>query len=79
MTFYEIGRPGARFLLSFWRRRPTQGRLLGSSAMPIIGRPVGAPEWIALLERRVGRPLAPRKPGPKLRVEPATVRQARLV
>jgi hypothetical protein len=28
-----------------------------------IGRPLGRPEWIAMLERRLGRPLAPRKPG----------------
>ena len=30
-----------------------------------IGRPLGAPEWIASLERRLGRALAPRKRGPK--------------
>jgi putative transposase len=30
-----------------------------------IGRPLGAPQWIADLERRLGRPLAPRKRGPK--------------
>jgi putative transposase len=30
-----------------------------------IGRPVGAPAWIAELERRTGRALAPRKRGPK--------------
>jgi putative transposase len=29
---------------------------------PTIGRPLGSPEWIAMLERRLGRPLAPRKP-----------------
>jgi hypothetical protein len=28
---------------------------------PTIGRPLGRPEWIAMLERRLGRPLAPRK------------------
>jgi putative transposase len=32
---------------------------------PTIGRPLGAPEWIATLERR----LAPGKPGPKPRVD----------
>jgi hypothetical protein len=32
---------------------------------PSIGRPLGAPEWIAMLERRLGRPLAPGKPGRK--------------
>jgi len=36
---------------------------------PTIGRPLRRPEWIAILERRLGRPLAPRKPGPKPRVE----------
>jgi putative transposase len=44
-----------------------------------IGRPLGRPEWIALLERRLGRPLAPRKPGPKPRVERHTARQAQLL
>ncbi len=29
-----------------------------------IGRPLGAPAWIAGLEARLGRPLARRKPGP---------------
>jgi len=46
---------------------------------PTIGRLLGAPEWMAQLERRLGRPLAPRKPGPKPRVEPAIARQARLL
>jgi hypothetical protein len=31
---------------------------------PTIGRPLGAPEWIAALERQFGRRLAPGKPGP---------------
>jgi hypothetical protein len=31
------------------------------------------------LERRLGRPLAPRKPGPKPRVERDTTRQAQLL
>jgi putative transposase len=30
---------------------------------PTIGRPLGTPEWIAMLDRRLGRPLSPRKPG----------------
>ena len=34
---------------------------------PAIGRPLGASEWIAALERRLGRPLRPRKRGPKPR------------
>jgi REP-associated tyrosine transposase len=42
---------------------------------PTIGRPLGAPEWIAALERRVGRPLAPGKPGPKPRVDREPKRQ----
>ena len=46
---------------------------------PTIGRPLGRPEWIAMLERRLGRPLAPRKPGPKPRVERDTARQAQLL
>jgi putative transposase len=46
---------------------------------PTIGRPLGRPERIAMLERRLGRPLAPRKPGPKPRVERDTVQQAQLL
>jgi len=46
---------------------------------PTIGRPLGAPEWIAVLERRLGRPLAPAKPGPKPRAERDSTRQARLL
>jgi REP-associated tyrosine transposase len=46
---------------------------------PTIGRPLGRPEWIAMLERRLGRPLATRKPGPKPRVERDTPRQAQLL
>jgi len=29
---------------------------------PTIGRPLGRPEWIAMLERRLGRPLAVANP-----------------
>ena len=46
---------------------------------PTIGRPLGAPEWIAALERRLGRPLAPGKPGPKPRVDREPERQQRLL
>ncbi len=46
---------------------------------PTIGRPLGRPEWIAMLERRLGRPLAPRKPGLKPRVERDTAQQAQLL
>jgi putative transposase len=46
--------------------------------VPAIGRPPGRPKWIAMLERRLGLPLAPRKPGPKPRVEPDTARPAQL-
>jgi putative transposase len=46
---------------------------------PTIGRPLGRPEWIAILEGRLGRPLAPRKPGPKPRVEQDTTQQAQLL
>jgi putative transposase len=41
---------------------------------PTIGRPLGSPEWIAML----GRPLAPRKPGPKPRAERDTAQQGQL-
>jgi hypothetical protein len=46
---------------------------------PTIGRPLGRPEWIAMLERRLGRPLAPRKPGPKPQLERDTAQQAQLL
>jgi putative transposase len=46
---------------------------------PTIGRPLGVPEWIAPLERRLGRPLAPGKPGPKPRVDRDTKREPRLL
>ena len=42
---------------------------------PTIDRPLGRPEWIAML----GRLLALRKPGPKPRVERDTPRQAQLL
>jgi len=45
---------------------------------PTIGRPLGAPEWIAPLERRLGRPLAPGKPGPKPRADRELEQQPRL-
>ena len=47
--------------------------------VPTIGRPLGSPEWVAMLERRLGRPLAPGTPGPKPRVERDTARQAPLL
>jgi hypothetical protein len=40
-----------------------------------IERPLGAPEWVAALERRLGRTLAPGKPGPKPRVDYDTTRE----
>ena len=46
---------------------------------PTIGRPLGGPEWIAALERRLGRRLAPGKPGPKPRVDRDPGRQQRLL
>ena len=30
-----------------------------------VGRPIGSPQWLADMESRVGRPLAPQKRGPK--------------
>ena len=47
--------------------------------VPTIGRPLGAPEWIPMLKRRLGRPLAPGKPGPKPRLERDSARQPRLL
>jgi putative transposase len=38
---------------------------------PAVGRPLGAPEWVGMLERRLGRALKPRKPGPKPRADKA--------
>jgi putative transposase len=46
---------------------------------PTIGRPLGAPEWIAALERQLGRRLAPGKPGPKPRMDGDTKRQLPLL
>jgi hypothetical protein len=46
---------------------------------PKIGRPLRRPEWIAMLERRLGRPLAPHKPGPQPRVQRGTARQWQLL
>ena len=46
---------------------------------PTIGRPLGAPEWIAALERQLGRRLAPSKPGPKPRMDGDTKRQSPLM
>jgi hypothetical protein len=52
---------------------------IGIERAPTIGRPLGRPKWIAMLERRLGRPLAPRKPDPKPRVERDTARPAQLL
>lgn len=41
--------------------------------------PLGAPEWIAALERQLGRRLAPGKPGPKHRMDRDTKRQLPLL
>jgi REP element-mobilizing transposase RayT len=46
---------------------------------PTIGRPLGRPEWIAMLERRLGRPLAPAKPRPKAASGRDTAWQAQLL
>jgi putative transposase len=58
---------------------PTDATTTRIERAPTIGRPLGRPEWIATLEHRLGRPLAPRKPGPKPRVERDTARQAQLL
>jgi hypothetical protein len=39
---------------------------------PTIGRPLGAPEWIAVLERRLGHRSATGNPGPKPRADRET-------
>ena len=46
---------------------------------PTIGWPLGAPEWIAALERQLGRRLARGKPGPKPRMDGDTKRQPPLL
>ena len=46
---------------------------------PTLGRPLGAPEWIAALERQLGRRLARGKPGPKPGVDGDTKRQLPLL
>ena len=64
-------------LLPFSLHRPlTTARI---ERAPTIGRPLGTPEWIAALERRLARPLAPGKPGPKPRVDRQPERQQRLL
>src|SRR6202035_693322 len=40
---------------------------------------LGAPEWVALLERRLGCRLAPDKPGPKPRMERDIAHQTQLL
>jgi hypothetical protein len=69
-----VGRP-VNVGVAFAARREERRNALRCSALRLLG----APEWMALLERRLERPLAPRKPGPKPRVEPAIARQARLL
>ena len=44
---------------------PDAALATGFERATTIGRPLGAPQWIADLERRLGRALAPRKRGPK--------------
>jgi hypothetical protein len=46
---------------------------------PTIGRPLEAPEWVAALERRLGRSLSPGEPGPKPREEEDTGRELPLL
>jgi putative transposase len=58
---------------------PTDATTTRIERAPTIGRPLGSPEWIAMLERRLGRPLAPRKPGPKPRLEGDTAQQGQLL
>jgi putative transposase len=58
---------------------PTDATTTRIERAPTIDRPLGRPEWIAMLEHQLGRPLAPRKPGPKPRAERDTPRQAQLL
>jgi putative transposase len=46
---------------------------------PTIGRPLGAPGWIAALERQLGRRLGPGKPDPKRRMDGDTKGQLPLL
>jgi hypothetical protein len=46
---------------------------------PTTERPLAAPEWIPVLERRLGRPLASGKLGPEPRVDREPERQQRLL
>jgi putative transposase len=46
---------------------------------PTIGRPLGAPEWVAALAWRLGRALAPGKPGQNPRAHGDTTREPRLL
>jgi hypothetical protein len=70
---------GSAILRRFSPHPPIPRRRLGSSGAPTIGRPLGAPQWIAALERQLGRHLAPGKPGPKPRMDGATKRQLPLL
>jgi putative transposase len=58
---------------------PTDATTTRIERAATIGCPLGRPEWIAMLKRRLGRPLASRKPGPKPRVEHDTARQGQLL
>jgi putative transposase len=46
---------------------------------PTIGRPLGSPEWIAMLERPLGRPFAPRKPAQSRKWSGTPARQTQLL
>jgi putative transposase len=56
--------------------RPTLRQTAQIDRAPTIGRPLGSPEWIAVLKRRLGRPLAPGKSGPKPPADRHTARPA---
>jgi putative transposase len=68
--------PGFAALLAMPADAATATRIEGPPPSP---SPLGRPARIAMLEHRLGRPLAPRKPGPKPRVERDTARQAQLL
>jgi len=58
------GRPSGEW--AAWLRRPEDPEVLRILRVRArTGRPAGSPEFMADLERRLGRSLAPRKPGPK--------------
>ena len=62
-----------------WLREQSDGAAMGRlRAAETIGRPLGSPGFLADIERRTGRTLAPAKRGPKPRgaVKPGKARNS---